>query len=271
MENFTRHEEEAVALAAGVIVELVDADAVWCFAARVRAEGCNGGLFQEVSRCQRVHLYLLAFVPDGGEVDDGMVGEAVAKKSGGLVTATVLVYRGSRLSRVKGNHRVFLDKVVGNSRLVFLKEGYVIPEFGNAVEDKLAKIAYWDHCKYMAVCCLEAESAIENPNAELVQAVLLHQAVEQVCLGLIYMFLGCRPNYFAPGYLLEICVLFMPDVAELFPRSSAEEKARFAHLELRMESLRYRLGHPGITDIEVLRSRVHAFLRAGGERVGSMF
>jgi len=33
-------------------------------------------------------------------------------------------------------------------------------------------------------------------------------------------------------------------------------------------SLRYRVAHPSITDVEVLRGRVNAFLKAGEEKVG---
>jgi len=267
MKSFTRQEEEAALVAAGVIVEIVGADAVWLFAARSRVEGCTGGFFREVGKCETVHLYMLAFAPGISDGAEQAVNEAVGRKTGGSMTVTLLVYNAQRLSRVKGNHRVFLHRVVGGFEPLHVREGYAIPEFGSAVVDEKAKNDYWNHCKYMAVCCLEGETAIENPNAEPVQAVLLHQAAEQVCLGLIYNFLGCRPNYFELGYLIELCALFMPGAFDIFPRASAEEQGRFAVLSLRMESLRYRVGHPSVTDIEVLRSRVHRFLGIATEAV----
>jgi hypothetical protein len=267
MESFTRHEEKAVALAAGVIVDLTGAYAVWCFAHRSRVEGCSGNLFAEIKNCGSDHLYLLAFVPDGNTADDGVVGEAIAKKSGGCVTATVLLYRESRLARVKGNHQTFLDKIVRGADPLFVKKGYVIPESGNAAENNSAKVAYWNHCKYMAICCLEAETAIENPHAELMQAVLLRQAVELVCLGTIYVQLGCRPNYHELGYLLDLCAICLDEVRDIFPRNTSEESARFAVLSRTMETLRYRADLPSITDIEILRLRAHRFLGAAGNMV----
>lgn len=263
MESFTSHEEKAAALAAGVISELVGANAVWCFGVRSKTDGCAGRFFPQAGRCETVHLYLLVFADAAEDGCEAVVAGLIGKKSEGKVTATVLVYRVAGLARVKGNHRHFLGEVLASGTVIFRKEGYAIPEFVTASPDDKAKMDYWNHCRYMAICCLEAETAIENPNAEPVQAALLHQAAEQVCLGLVYVFLGCRPNYFALGYLLELCELFLPDVADLFPRRSAEEQKRFAVLELRMESLRYRLAHPGITDIEVLRSRVHELLKLG--------
>lgn len=213
------------------------------------------------------HLYLLVFANGAREGTEQEINDVLLRETGGSAGATVLLYDTKRLSRVKGNHRYFLKEAIGGAECLYRKKGCAIPEFGAVTYDLKARLDYWNHCKYMAICYLEAETAIENPNAEPVQAALLHQAAEQISLGLIYGFLGCRPNWFELGYLLDLCILFLPKTGEIFPRGSAEEQRRFAVLSLRVEALRYRLAHPGITDIEVLRSRVHAFLGMAGQAV----
>jgi len=270
MEKFTRHEAEAAALTAAVINGIVDSDAIWCFGIRSQSGRVIGGFYRQPETSQ-THLYLLVFAAATQPGSMEKIEKAMAKKSAGAITATVLLYQTSKLSRVKGNHRCFLREVTDFGESLYRRTDCIIPEFVTIKLDVSAKKDYWNHCKYMATCCLEAETAIENPNAEPMQAVLLHQATEQICLGLIYAFLGCRPNHYALGYLLDFCELFLPDVTDIFPRQSIEEKARFSKLELRMESLRYRLSHPSITDIEILRSRVHSFLALGEKEAGKKF
>lgn len=268
METIVSQPAGAAAAAVRIIKGVVGADAIWCFGRRVRSEDRGVSFLRREENCRAEHLYLLVFAAGALPGLAEEINDRLSQESSGKAKATVLLYDTRRLSRIKGNHRYFLSEAVAGAECLFAAKGYAIPEFGNDGYDPHARLQYWNHCKYMATCCLEAETAIENPNAEPVQAVLLRQAAEQVCLGLIYGFMGCRPNWFELGYLLDLCALFFPEADTLFPRTSPEEQARFAHLSLRMESLRYRLAHPGITDIEVLRSRVHRFLSAAGEAVG---
>lgn len=251
----TDYETRAIQLATEIIKDV--ADAFWCFGIKSSTGRCIGDFSLQPIKCETVHLYLLVF---GVATESKTITETILKKSEGKITATTLFYESKKLSKIKGNHREFLYRIISKTNCLYRKKEYVIPEFVNIKNDKKAKIDYWNHNKYMVICCLEAENAIENPNGEPVQAILLHQAVEHICLGLIYVFLGCRPNHFGLDHLLDLCALFLPEVDEIFPRFSEEEKLRFNVLSLRMESLRYRISYPSITDIEVLRNRVNNFI-----------
>lgn len=266
MEMLTDYETRAIQLTTQIIKDVVDA--FWCFGIKSKMDRCVGDFSLQPLKCETVHLYLLVF---GTEAESKTITETISKKSEKKVTATVLFYESRKLSKIKGNHRRFLHGVISRTDCLYRKKEYVIPEFANVKDDKKAKINYWNHNKYMVKCFLEAENAIENPNGEPVQAILLHQAVEHICIGLIYVFLGCRPNHFGLDYLLDLCALFLPEVDEIFPRSSEEEKLRFSVLSLRMESLRYRIPYPSITDIEVLRNRVNNLMGISVLAVNKVF
>lgn len=80
---------------------------------------------------------------------------------------------------------------------------------------------------------------MQYPTGELVQEVLLHQAVEQLCLGLINTFLGYRPHYFALGYLFDLCENFSTLTTAIFPRYTMEDKRLFKRLTANLSQLRY--------------------------------
>lgn len=186
--------------------------------------------------------------------------DGVRKESGGSVAVTLALYGAAGLAKIKGNHRWFLARAGGAGRLVFQEEGYAIPEFGSVSPDAAAQKAYWNYCRYTATCCLEAEAAIENPNAEALQAILLGQAVEQVCLGVLYVFWGFRPKCHGLGCLLDWCGLCLDGAPSVFPQNTREERLLLGVLGARMEGLRYRQDPPSITDIEILRARAHRLL-----------
>lgn len=263
----TRHETQALQAAIAMITDAITTDAIYCFGTKKNSAQTVSRLFPaHAIQDKTIHLYLLAFVGAGaGGMAEKIMG-LVREKSLGTVTVTLLLYETAKLNRIKGNHRCFIDDVCTKGELVYGREGYRAHRFQSyPAPDIKAKEDYWRHCKYMAVCCLEAETAIENPNAEAVQAVLLHQAVEQVALGIIYFYLGCRPGYHGLGYLLDLCALCFPDVGDIFPRYTTEEQRRFSVLSKRMDDLRYRGVPPSITDIEILRARAHRFLNAATE------
>lgn len=112
----------------------------------------------------------------------------------------------------------------------------------------------------MATCYREAENAIENPNGDAVQVSLLHAALEQLCLGLIYVFLGYKPESFGINYLLRVCDVFTTLSGEVFPDRTIEDKRLLKVLGTNWQMIRHQPNlKMSITDVEVLRNRVSRF------------
>ena len=263
MDTLLYNETNAKPLITALITRFIDTDAIWYFSVDSRKHEISQSFPNQVKLSNsRIHFYLLVFAPNVELDKIGVITDKVFKKSEGQLSVTMIVYDTHTLSKIKGNHRAFLHGVITNTECQFKKPNYVLPNNLEAPIDTTAKEKYWSHCKYMAVSYLEAELAIENPNGESVQVVLIHEAVEQICLGLIYVFTGCRPNYYKLDYLIDLCGLFFQEIKTIFPRNSEEEKARFSLLSRDTSSLRYRISSPSITDIEVLRARVNMLLQS---------
>jgi hypothetical protein len=127
---------------------------------------------------------------------------------------------------------------------------------------------YWQDRVAIARSLLSSEALAEREGVTAVCQSMLHMAVGQVCLGLIEVFLGYRPNHFALGYLFGICSTFSSLASDIFPRDTDENKRLFAILATNISTLRQsHSDHYGKSDIDMLAGRCWRFLEEAGEIV----
>jgi hypothetical protein len=99
--------------------------------------------------------------------------------------------------------------------------------------------SYWKNRNIIADNFLKGQYHVDYTNTGEVQESMLHITVEQICLGLINVFLGYHPNHFSLAYLFEICEIFAPLTSEIFPRTTSEDKKLFELLKTHQGSLRW--------------------------------
>jgi len=68
-----------------------------------------------------------------------------------------------------------------------------------------------------------ANLMIKELNSELALS-MLHQSMEQLCLGMIYVFMAYQPNQYTLSHLFNLCRNFSPIIDEVFPLYSPVEK-----------------------------------------------
>jgi hypothetical protein len=107
---------------------------------------------------------------------------------------------------------------------------------------------------------LESEAQIDGFDTELIQESMLNIAVEQICLGLIDVFLGYQPNHFSLAFLFDICEIFTSLTSEIFPRTTEEDKKLFDLLKMHPSSLRWaNLKTSSFLNTELLEKRCNLF------------
>ena len=74
---------------------------------------------------------------------------------------------------------------------------------------------------------------------ETVVLSLISQAVEQLCLGLIYVFLGYRPKQHSLHHLVDLCSNFTQEVDHIFPRQTEQDKNIFSVLSKSSSTARF--------------------------------
>jgi hypothetical protein len=200
-------------------------------------------------------LYFVAFAGAYRHEAVTHIGNETADRRQTHPAATILAYQTSRLSRIKGNHCNFLCEVLANGRLVYKREGFGIPRFARIPADVAAKVAYWEYCLRNARASLEAGRRAHNGN--VVTAMLLRQAVEMAALGLVYMFMDCRPGPVGVTGLLRLCALFMPETEAVL-----DDDVSGAVWAVTQDTMRYRSTGPDEGALARARAGAHRFLAA---------
>lgn len=240
----------------------IKVDAIYCIAFGSR-EHCSGNvLFPDMEQTSaQQHYTLLVLAESFPQQFVADASETIRQQSSGNITVTLLAYKTVALAQ-PGEHQYLLYHAMTKCmRLYRRKSKRLLLRFNEIpVRDAQQTEREWNSRKYNAICFLEAETAIENPNSNTVQVVLLHTALEQLCMGLVYVFLGHRVDSFGIGYLLRLCDVFTPLAASIFPDYSDEDKRLLKVLSSNNSTLRYQPQvKTSITDVETLRKRVRQF------------
>ena len=120
--------------------------------------------------------------------------------------------------------------------------------------------SYWKNRNIIADNFINSQNQIDFLESAEVHEAMMHIAVEQICLGLINVFLGYHPNHFSLAYLFEICEIFTPLVSEIFPQTTVEDKRLFDLLKTHPGSLRwFKLKNSSRIDTELLANRGKLF------------
>lgn len=94
---------------------------------------------------------------------------------------------------------------------------------------------------------------------------LLHQTVEQACIGMIRVFLGYRANFHNLNRLLELCSCFIRPPFSLFPATTGEEQRQFRMLCRSYTEARYREDFTIYAeDCREIQNAVRAFVEKAG-------
>jgi len=247
--SVTKKNETDKAIIVRIITSLAETYAIYSIAYH-NLFFASQGIGSLETRQDASHYYLLVFVkaiPNNGQAD---IAYSISQETEGRCKATLLIHTMKSARGDKAGQRYFFQNAINGGTLFFENRNGKFP-FDIAIKternaDKLRK--YWQNRTCIALALLEAEFTIDNDNVDELKVSMLHQAVEQLCLGLIFVFLGYRPNHFALGYLFDLCDLFTPLASDFFPRKAKEEAAIFKELgrhasQLRHSSLRFQYGN----------------------------
>ena len=265
MKNTLLNPELTIVLqeASAVIKNNIRTGGIYCFATR-RERISHTTVFNEPKETgtAKTHVYLLVLTEETKTNATADVSDLIA----GLIPdckATLLLHKNTSLRQLTSHQKWFFDHV--------MKEGLLVwehPDFPpylhldtEPVRNPALSGSYWHQRLRIARTYLESEQQIEASGMECVQHSMLHVVVEQVCLGMIAVFLGYQPTHYSLGYLFDLCSLFTPLTNELFPRQTEEDRQLYALLTTNFGTLRHAKTHyHGFTNTELLSKRCGIFV-----------
>lgn len=143
---------------------------------------------------------------------------------------------------IKANNRFFIS-IYNTARLIYSQDGMVQPEsIAHFIPTQAAVKAKKHYLHRMLLACGFLESAKECQRKELYQlsVFMLHQAVEQCCIGLIRVHLAYRSDIHNLYRQLRLCNSFSPAPSRLFFCGREEDKRLFEIMVKSYSAARYK-------------------------------
>ena len=115
---------------------------------------------------------------------------------------------------------------------------------------------------HRANCFLSAADIVSGDD-DSTEISLQYKALQQICLGAIYVMLGLRPDCLKLEYLFDLCSNFSNVPDNCFPRWSPEDQQLFKKLINSPNEVRFRTSdRRSPVDVDILYSRSEKFLEA---------
>lgn len=246
-----------------VIKNHVRTGGIYCLATR-RESISHTTVFYETGESSTIntHVYLLVLTEESKTNATADLSDLIT----GLIPnckATLLLHKNTSLRQLTSQQKWFFNHVMTEGLLVWEHPDF--PPYLHLDEEPVRNPAlsgsYWNHRLRIARTYLESELQIEVSGIECVQHSMLHVVVEQICLGMIAVFLGYQPTHYSLGYLFDLCGLFTPLARELFPRQTKEDQLLYELLTTNFGTLRHaKTNYHGFVHTELLAKRCCLFI-----------
>ncbi|KGO85989.1 hypothetical protein Q765_13070 [Flavobacterium rivuli WB 3.3-2 = DSM 21788] len=246
-----------------VICKAVKTAAIYCFAMRDIIGNYNNVVFEsEEKGGKSVHYYLLVFCYKSSKSPGNDIADTIKTKTKGACTATVLVHKAVRENKYT-DQNWFYNSVMVKGLLLYTDGAISLDSVLTDRNDINTSKAGWYYEDRMRIARTLISSLHEDSfeRSHDIMPIMLHQVVEQACLGLIRFILGYTPNHFSLSHLFEICSLFTTLTSEFFPQASKVEREMFRLLNTPVWELRYTT-HDDVEklDVQLLDRRCQEFL-----------
>ncbi|MFV8342267.1 hypothetical protein [Flavobacterium sp. XS2P39] len=246
-----------------IIAESIGTTGIYCFGERKKSQSVLNPFSENNYKKERnTHFYLLVLTDEHIIKTVSDITDVIKVKTEGRYTVTMLLHKGKSGNYLTPHQLYFYHQVLTKGYKVYERESMPpIIVFDEIPKRNLDYIrSYWKNRSVVANNFLKGQYHVDYANTGEVQESMLHITVEQICLGLINVFLGYHPNHFSMAYLFEICEVFTPLTSEIFPRTSGEDKRLFDLLKAHPTALRWvSLKKSCLVDTDLLAKRCKLF------------
>ncbi|WGQ09032.1 HEPN domain-containing protein [Pedobacter gandavensis] len=162
-----------------------------------------------------------------------------------------------------------------------LKNGLLLFSNGDDLTELLGEIQYIEEYSQNELDCFlvdwynrynNAESFIESANdlsngeSLPAQLSMFNQGLEQLCLGLLQVFIDYKPNRNSLGHLMDLCCSFLSFPEEIFPRTNIEDLELFTTLTDSFSKVRYKGNiDASSNELGIILKRCNLFLEKADE------
>lgn len=224
----------------GQIKQSLDVESIHFFGKRFLEFEADSLFSEKISEKMQIHWYLLVVTE---KIHQGACNlQAKLNKDPKLKSQITLLHH-TRDSIVKAlkNHNQFFAIIIQKSKYLYERPGLkkiTINEGSNEAHYNIKIYDLWKSRLNNAEAFYEATENILLDHREVCTS-LIAQSVEQICLGLIYVFMGYKPDTYSLSFLINLCASFEPRFQQFFPRVFEEDEMYFNALTKASSAIKY--------------------------------
>jgi len=211
-----------------------------------------------------IHFDLVIITKEKIDIYPSKISNLISQETDGKLTTTILICSSKKIEQALKKGNEFVHNVLKSGTVIYSDPeiSLDIPPFSPDLKEKLRKVREEFFIRNHRATCFLAAADIVSGDDDATEISLQYMALQQICLGTIYVMLGLRPDCLKLEHLLNLCSNFtnLPD--DCFPRWSREDQRLFKKLINSPHEVRFRTSdRRSLVDVDILLSRSQTFLK----------
>lgn len=284
VENITAKENEVTEIAKNkfllnhydldiinIITKHLAVECVYCINYKSSSSVLQGIFQKDALEQSSRHFLLLVITKESVDTATLNIQNIINQSKNISATVTLLVHSLKNVNEALLDNNRFFHETLRSGQLVYQK-GPVLDLIGLPEYDSIKGLSWatftWQQRKQRAEALLEAAANMGKYETEVVEIALLNQAMEQLCLGFIFVRIGYKPNQQSLKHLVNICRCIAPTFGEAFPIDTEDDEEVFDTLIDSIKNIRYRIPYAiDPTDVGLLHRRCGTWMEKVEELV----
>lgn len=210
------------------------------------------------------HYDLLIVTNETENIYPSKISNLISQRTNGKLATTIILTSSKKLKQALQRGNEFVHSVLNSGTVIFSNPefSFDVPDLFRVTAEKLEKLRGEFFLRHHRATCFLAAADHVSGDDDTTEISLLYQALQQICLGTIFVMLGLRPDCLKLEYLFDLCRNFSNAPDNCFPRWSPEDQRLFKKLVNSPNEVRFRTSdRRSLVDVDILFSRSENFLK----------
>lgn len=218
------------------------------------------------------HFYLLVVYLEHTEKAILLMQNLIQAKFGGKYKVTILYHNSNFVRKKNQNQKYFFDAIITNGLLVYNNSLYLAyPETSIGERDINFSKKYVERRIMIAQQLFSLAQNCFSDDSIIIKKVLFRKVIEQIAIGLIYLFLNYHAGKFSINYLFSL-LKYIDEVDLPFDCDDTKERTLYQYLSETTEvSIKKRKENGNVLDNKFLENKCVAFFKQAKELSANAF
>ena len=210
------------------------------------------------------HYDLLVITKETENIYPSKISNLISQKTDEILATTILHTSPIKVKQAIQRRNEFVHRVLNSGTVIYSDPDFSfdVPTPYTVTAEKLEKMNREFFIRNHRASCFLAAADHVSGDDDATEISLQYQALQQICLGAIYVMLGLRPDCLKLEHLFELCSNFSNVPDNCFPRWSPEDQRLFKKLINSLNEVRFRTSdRRSLVDVDILFSRSENFLK----------